>query len=420
MSGVKRFRLMRSVLRDVAGKGLVLGLAAMLAACSGGVSRFDYPMFANNSGDDNLTTGSLSPVPSQPVYQNRVAANSSVVVKQDLPLPNSQVASADPRRIESAPLPPPQPYQAPSQPYQPPRVVTPAEPASTIISVRKGDTLYKIASRHDVTIDEIKSANSLKSIRLSIGQQLIIPLRDGAPPPATVSTSYTVKRGDSISRIARMYNISQQELQRANNITNPNSLLLGQVLTIPGQYAESGRVIAQTQMPVRVASRGPGVPLPLTNPARGKRSAPLGAKKTASRARSLPQPEPMTGNQFRWPVKGRIVSGFGVKPSGKHNDGINVAVPKGTSVKAAENGVVAYAGKELEPYGNLVLLRHANNWVTAYAHNDKLMVKRGDTVRRGQVIAKAGQTGNVSQPQLHFELRKGSKPINPLSYMASN
>jgi murein DD-endopeptidase MepM/ murein hydrolase activator NlpD len=128
----------------------------------------------------------------------------------------------------------------------------------------------------------------------------------------------------------------------------------------------------------------------------------------------------MAGNQVRWPVKGRIVSGFGKKPSGKHNDGINVSVPAGTSIKAAENGVVAYAGSELEPYGNLILIRHANNWVTAYAHSDKLLVKRGDTVQRGQVIAKAGQSGNVSQPQLHFELRKGSKPVNPLSYMASS
>ncbi|RMF07366.1 MAG: M23 family metallopeptidase, partial [Alphaproteobacteria bacterium] len=124
-------------------------------------------------------------------------------------------------------------------------------------------------------------------------------------------------------------------------------------------------------------------------------------------------------NQFRWPVRGRIISGFGAKPNGKHNDGINVAVPLGTPVKAAENGVVAYAGSELEGYGNLVLIRHANNWVTAYAHNDRILVKRGDEVRRGQIIGKAGKTGSVSQPQLHFELRKGSQPVNPLKYMSN-
>ena len=134
----------------------------------------------------------------------------------------------------------------------------------------------------------------------------------------------------------------------------------------------------------------------------------------------LPAPEPMSGNSFRWPVQGRIISEFGTKADGGHNDGIDVAVPLGTSVKAAENGVVAYAGDELKGYGNLVLIRHANNWVSAYAHNDEILVKRGDQVRRGQVIAKAGRTGQVSQPQLHFELRKGARPVDPTKFMGND
>ena len=126
----------------------------------------------------------------------------------------------------------------------------------------------------------------------------------------------------------------------------------------------------------------------------------------------------MSGNSFRWPVKGRVIAEFGARPDGGHNDGIDVAVPQGTSVKAAENGVVAYAGNELKGYGNLVLVRHANNWVSAYANNEELLVKRGDKVRRGQIIAKAGATGAVSQPQVHFELRKGSRPSIPTKYMS--
>jgi murein DD-endopeptidase MepM/ murein hydrolase activator NlpD len=136
------------------------------------------------------------------------------------------------------------------------------------------------------------------------------------------------------------------------------------------------------------------------------------------RKASLPQPQPLTGNEFRWPARGRIISGFGARPDGKHNDGINIAVPLGTSVKAVENGVVAYAGSELEGYGNLVLIRHADDWVSAYAHNDEILVKRGDGVRRGQIIAKAGKSGTVSQPQVHFELRKGSQPVDPLDHLA--
>jgi murein DD-endopeptidase MepM/ murein hydrolase activator NlpD len=120
---------------------------------------------------------------------------------------------------------------------------------------------------------------------------------------------------------------------------------------------------------------------------------------------------------FRWPVRGRVITGFGPRPSGQQNDGINVAVPEGTAVKAAEDGVVAYAGNELKTYGNLVLVRHANGYVTAYAHASEILVKRDETVKRGQVIAKSGQTGNVSAPQLHFEIRKGSAPVDPMPYL---
>ncbi len=427
MSGVLVSIFRNSGILGLAGRGLVLGLAAMLAACSSGVSRFDYPAFANNSGDTPLTTSSLSPVPAEPVYQNGAPANVTSVVRQDLPPPQpQQYAAAEPRQIQSAPLPPQPQYQAPrpvqTQPVRM-QAVAPPPPANRTVAVQKGDTLYKIASRHGVSIEQIKSANNLKNTRLSIGQKLTIP-GPGSPAPQTMTASYTVKRGDSVGKIARMHSITQQELQRANGIKNSNLLRPGQQLKIPGQ------VVSQPQAPVRVVSRSANIPLPVINPARRRPSAseavntaistPRPQQRVAARTKTLPKPEPMAGNQFRWPVKGRIVAGFGVKPSGKHNDGINVAVPKGTSIKAAENGVVAYAGSELEPYGNLILIRHANNWVTAYAHNDKLLVKRGDTVRRGQIIGKAGQSGNVSQPQLHFELRKGSKPVNPLSYMASS
>ena len=118
--------------------------------------------------------------------------------------------------------------------------------------------------------------------------------------------------------------------------------------------------------------------------------------------------------QFRWPARGRVISRFG----GDGNDGINIAVPEGTSVRAAEDGTVAYVGDEIKGYGKLVLVRHANGWVTAYANNADLMVKKGEMVKRGQVLAKSGQTGNVTSPQLHFELRKGKTPVDPQQYLA--
>ena len=134
------------------------------------------------------------------------------------------------------------------------------------------------------------------------------------------------------------------------------------------------------------------------------------AVKTAEPVGSLPG--------FRWPVRGRVIAAFGPKPNGVQNDGINLAVPEGTPIKAAEDGVVAYAGSELKGYGNLVLVRHSNGFVTAYAHASDVLVKRGETVKRGQVIAHAGQTGNVTSPQLHFEIRKGATPVDPAQYLS--
>src|SRR5213078_4720874 len=120
---------------------------------------------------------------------------------------------------------------------------------------------------------------------------------------------------------------------------------------------------------------------------------------------------------FRWPVRGKVITSYGAKTNGKANDGINLAVPEGTPVKAAEDGVVAYSGNELKGYGNLVLVRHTNGYVTAYAHAKELLVKRGDTIKRGQTIANSGQTGSVDAPQLHFEIRKGPAPVDPMRFL---
>src|SRR5437867_4970652 len=121
--------------------------------------------------------------------------------------------------------------------------------------------------------------------------------------------------------------------------------------------------------------------------------------------------------KFRWPANGRVIAGFGPTTNGQQNDGINIALPENTPVKSAEDGVVAYAGNELKGYGNLVLVRHPNGYVTAYAHTKELLVKRGDQVKRGQVIARSGQTGNVNAPQLHFEIRKGASPLDPTRFL---
>ena len=134
-------------------------------------------------------------------------------------------------------------------------------------------------------------------------------------------------------------------------------------------------------------------------------------------AASEPVPLPPSRNTFLWPIEGRVISKFGSKPGGKHNDGINIAVPVGSDVRAAKNGVVAYAGNELRGYGNLVLIRHEDGWMTAYAHNEALLVEKGDVVRRGQVISRSGKSGRVSRPQAHFEIRRNGEPQDPLGLL---
>jgi len=123
--------------------------------------------------------------------------------------------------------------------------------------------------------------------------------------------------------------------------------------------------------------------------------------------------------QFGWPVQGKVISKYGATADGLRNDGINISAPTGAPVVAAADGVVAYAGNELRGFGNMILIRHADGWVTAYAHNDSLAVKKGDSVKRGQTIARVGQTGNVTAPQLHFEIRKGTSAQDPMKYLGS-
>lgn len=470
---------MRPAASGIYAIGSVLFMALGLVSCSSDVSRFDYPMFAGKeSADNSLTTASVNPVPAEPVYQGGTGYQPSgyrgssdrAVMTSDLPPPGgAQPYQQQPYQAQAPQPYRPQPAQQPhqSQPYgaQPARspayqnqsypqqrvaMAEPAkaapqprpepapkpaaraplpkeEPKRTVYTVQRGDTLAAIARRHDVSVADIKNANNMSSSLIDIDDKLIIPGSGSASRVASAGSGkhavYHVRSGDTLSSIARRHDMDYQELARYNGLRETSTLSLGQAIKIPGGSATADPA------PVKVASRDDNVPVPGDNPSRSDaedapapapektRVAALPSKKEEKKL--LPDPAPMTDNSFRWPVRGRVIASFGSKPNGKHNDGINVAVPMGTSVKAAENGVVAYAGSELEGYGNLILIRHANGWVSAYAHNDEILVKRGDEVRRGQVISKAGKTGSVSQPQVHFELRKGSQPVDPLKHLSN-
>ena len=242
-----------------------------------------------------------------------------------------------------------------------------------------------------------------------------------APPPSV----HVVNRGDTLISIARRNHVSVAELAQANNLEPSAKLKLGTKLTVPGAKTAAAAPAAQ---PAAVAAAQPVAawrrPLPRWPRLRPVRRKARGWRRRRRRSRK-PQPRaPVKAAEatgalptFRWPVRGKVITSYGAKTNGKSNDGINLAVPEGTPVKAAEDGVVAYSGNELKGYGNLVLVRHANGYVTAYAHASELLVKRGDTIKRGQVIAKSGQSGEVGSPQLHFEIRKGSTPVDPLQFL---
>lgn len=263
---------------------------------------------------------------------------------------------------------------------------------------------------------------------------------------------YTVRGGESLYAIARKLKVDPNELARINGINDPAKLKMGQILLVPGKGAlanlddediggpamSTAKQSAKSAPKTRVAALDENATAsdalpPAEDVAAEDDYAPTApAASTAKTKSKVASKQPATaevsedtidlggGNgRFRWPVRGRIIGKFS-QDSAKQNDGIDLAVPLGTDVHAAEDGVVAYAGDELKGYGKLVLIRHSDNWVSAYAHNDQILIKRGDTVRRGQVIAKAGKSGNVDQPMVHFELRKGSQPVDPLPHLASN
>ena len=317
--------------------------------------------------------------------------------------------------------------------------VRPPAQAGTTIIVGTSDTLDTLSRRYNVSSAAILQANGYKGPRaLSPGQQLIIPRQTAAvaaPAPAVAApaskpvvaaapTVHVVNRGDTLLSIARRNKVTAAELSRANGLDSSSRLKLGQKLTVPGAKTAAAGPAAQ---PVAVAAAQPGtLAAPVTRTiALGPQPQSARLASATAKVEEAPAAEaPVKASEatgalptFRWPVRGKVITSYGAKTNGKANDGINLAVPEGTPVKAAEDGVVAYSGNELKGYGNLVLVRHSNGYVTAYAHASELMVKRGDTIKRGQIIAKSGQSGEVGSPQLHFEIRKGSSPVDPLQFL---
>ena len=264
------------------------------------------------------------------------------------------------------------------------------------VTVRKGDTLYSISRKYNVPIKDMIKANRLvPPYTLYVGQKLSLPAKQ----------YHTVKRGESLYGIARMYNVDVTSLSKVNNLKTPYSLSVGQRLLLPASVSaqDTGKKVNASSVTVSKA--------PQTT---------TSTQKTQVKNKIAETYTPPASNRktkFMWPVNGTVISGFGNLGKGRKNDGINIKAPLGTTVKAADGGTVAYAGNELKGFGNLILIKHTDGWITAYAHNDRLLVKKGQKVVRGEKIATVGSTGSVTVPQLHFEVRAGKKAVNPRGYL---
>jgi murein DD-endopeptidase MepM/ murein hydrolase activator NlpD len=462
-------------------KGLLtVAAASLLAACSNSVERFQEA--SNPSDADPVYTASVPKSVQQPTYRKKrpvieapdVASDEEMIIESPVaraPLPKAQqapsydYAQSYKKTYRQPQLAAPKPkYEAPS--YDDADVAETAQPvvrkslasSSGVVTVGQGMTLYSIARANDVDAMELAAYNKMKApYHVWSGQKLKIPgttearlpeasaapvrkiaLADDEPviqkPVArkTAGSTHTVASGETLYSLGRTYGVSPFVIAEANGLDHNKGLSIGQKIKIPG----SKNVVAQAETETEVA--------PLKKPTQKKAPLSLAEDEETTAADStdvepIEQPKQLTkvtpakpaaettvaqvpasnALNLRWPLKGKVISTYGPKNNGLKNEGINIAVPEGTSVRAAEGGVVAYAGNELKGYGNLVLIRHQGGYVTAYAHAKELLVKRGDTVERGGIIGKAGQTGSVSSPQLHFEVRKGATALDPNKYLTS-
>ncbi|KFC74367.1 Peptidase M23 [Bosea sp. LC85] len=428
----------------------VCALALSVSACSSDTMRFTEAPFSNPfrtaqapAMRDPATTGSIGRSASAPM--SSPAPSVGAVRAQPLPPPQSAVAL---RSVAPAPV----AGSANGWSAQ----------GGTAIVVAQGETLDTLSSRYGVPRSALMSANGLSSANVAPGSRLTIPVYNaggGAAPQqvAQVASPQSDARTESprfvagpapaaaqrapvvparvaaapVDARAKAQAAAETKAQAAAEAKAKTAADAQAMRDARAKFAAEAKVKAEAKAKTKpvVEAKAP-TPAPVATPTKTKpvvvASAPAEEKVSAvpksapeptpdpKTTASLPKEEDASKADFRWPARGRVIAGYGGKGS---NEGINIAVPEGTPIKAAEGGVVAYAGSELKGYGNLVLIRHPNGYVSAYAHNGELNVKRGESVKRGQVVAKSGQSGNVSSPQLHFELRKGSSPVDPVPYL---
>ena len=241
-------------------------------------------------------------------------------------------------------------------------------------------------------------------------------------------TDVVVTRGDTLYSLSRKYSVPVNDLAVMNKLSPPFNLQAGQKIRVPNLARVPVETIGTTKVKVVEKSQKPSVQtksektqlqtkVDVVRSEKKVVTTQPDKKISSDPTKKLPKINARSSSKFSWPVRGRILSGYGAKSNGLFNDGINIGATRGAVVKAAENGVVAYAGNEVKGMGNLIIIQHDGGWMTVYAHMDSMVVRRGVRVNVGQKIGTVGKTGKVDSPQLHFEIRKGTKAYDPISYL---
>ena len=442
----------KSVVRVVS----VCALAAGLGACSSEAMRFTEAPFSNpfqtaqapSPQRDPATTGSIGRNAPRQSYETASVSANPGVRSQPLAPPTASVA------------PRPAPMTAPA-PSAPGSAAGWSAQGGTPIVVAHGETLEVISGRYGVPRSALMQANGLSG-EVTPGTRIVVPVYNGggsqvaarqptpndnrfeqprlAPPPVSRPVAAAPAPAPKAAAVDAKAQAAQAKAQAAAEAKEKAAADAKRMGEARARFAAEAKAKAAAKAAGETKTAALPAPAPAAQPVKPKSAAPVVASAPAEKITPQPKavapapepkaPEPQTtaslpkaeepassGADFRWPARGRVIAGYAGRGG---NEGINIAVPEGTPVKAAEGGVVAYAGSELKGYGNLVLIRHPNGYVSAYAHNGELNVKRGEQVKRGQVVAKSGQSGNVNSPQLHFELRKGSTPVDPMPYLSSS
>ena len=256
-------------------------------------------------------------------------------------------------------------------------------------TVSKGDNLYLISKQYNVTISKLINFNNIDSpYKIFPNQKIFIPKK----------RTHIVKKGDTLYSISRKYRTDVFTVSRFNNLKNVNQIYTNQKLIIPDHFERKKKVVRK-----------------LKKKETKKVKKKIIAKKKEYKKKNNKQ---ILNETFIWPVKGKILSKYGSNDPGFFNDGINIESVSGKDVKASSSGEIVYSGNEIPGYGNLVLIKHSKNWITAYAHLNKIYKKKGTLVKKGESIGAVGNSGNVKIPQLHFEIRKGKEAVDPLKYLS--